>query len=51
MKVVSFGYGPWRWYQDVTEVWGIYIWTGGVERSRRRGEERRGEERRIGEER
>jgi hypothetical protein len=24
-KVVGFGYGPWRWYRGVTEVWGIYI--------------------------
>jgi hypothetical protein len=44
MKVVSFGYGPWRWYRGVTEVWGIYIYTGGVEGDSRRGEERRGKE-------
>jgi hypothetical protein len=23
MRVVGFGYGPWRWYRGVTEVWGI----------------------------
>jgi hypothetical protein len=41
-KVVSFGYGPWRWYRDVTEVWGIYTYEQGELRGAE-GEERRGE--------
>jgi hypothetical protein len=38
--VISFGYGPWRWYRGVTEAWGIYIWTGGIEGESRKGERR-----------
>jgi hypothetical protein len=39
-RVVSFGCGPWIWYGGVTEVWGIYIWTGGIEGESRKGEGR-----------
>jgi hypothetical protein len=42
MRVVSFGYGTWRWYRGVAEVWEIYIWIGGIEM--RVGEERGGKE-------
>jgi hypothetical protein len=30
MRVVYFGYGPWRWYRGVTEVWGYTYKQGGL---------------------
>jgi hypothetical protein len=39
-RVVGFGYGPWRWYRGVTEVWGIYVWTRGIEGESRKEEGR-----------
>jgi hypothetical protein len=39
-ELSTFGVVPWRWYRGVTEVWGIYIWIGGVDGESRRGEGR-----------